>query len=127
MASVSLTDVWVHDGGNLNNYLLLGAASLIERPTNPSGTRRYSGGRYRLISVTGVQKFVDLVVDLPERDLVDTLRGWVGKLVLVRDPFGRKVWATLRSMDVEEVPMADATKVYRVFLPFEEVTVEEAV
>ena len=125
MASVSLEDVWVHDGTNLANYVVLGTSELKEKPQNFSETRRYSGGRFRLISVAGTQNSLQLIADLVNRIDLEVLRGWIGQLVLVRDPFGRKVWCTYNDIDVREVPTSEDSAVFKISISVKEVTVDE--
>jgi hypothetical protein len=93
--SLTLNDVWISDGLNPSVAYVIQALSL-QDITKVNGTvRTYAGGRQRAVSLQGTGKEVDLTVSLQDAATVTWLQGKLGSLLLLRDPFGLKVYGVM--------------------------------
>ena len=128
MATVTLTKVWLHDATDLSTNITIKASLLVEKPSRVAPVRKYAGSRFRLILVPGVEKSYVVTFLHLSRSNVDQLRTWAGKLLLLRDSLGRKLYGRFDEPTFREIPIPDsATKVFRARITFDEVTHSEAV
>ena len=127
MATVTLTKVWLHDAADLSTSIEVGAANVLENPKRLAPVRKYAGGRFRLITVPGIAKAYQLSFPYLTRSEVNQIRTWSGKLLLMRDSFGRKVYGRWDEPTFSEVPSRNNALIFRTSLTFDEVTSSEAV
>lgn len=109
MATVTLDEGWLHDAANLATFVRVDLSSVAESAEIPADVRRYAGGRLRLVTKPGPARTVSVACKLADRAAVDTLRSWVGRLLLYRDPTGRKVWSMFGEVSITEIPGGDST------------------
>jgi hypothetical protein len=103
VASVVLNTVWLNDALNPSDYASFPLMAALNVTTSQSGeVRQYAGGRTRLVLKAGTPRNISL--DLPELDRAQVawLESHVGKLVLVRDDRGRKIWAAYITAGIDE-------------------------
>lgn len=127
MATVTLSTVWFHDATDLSTSIEVGASNMLEQPGRIAPVRRYAGGRFRLVTVPGVAKSYQLTFLYLTRTNVDQIRAWVGKLLLMRDTAGRKIFGRWSEPTFNEIPIRDSDLVFQATLTFDEVTHSEAV
>jgi hypothetical protein len=103
MATLTLTAIWV-------NLVSTGAAvtatSLPGRAEDyqiPGRTETFAGGRRRAISQIGQEGTFGFTLVLVPRTDVDTLIGWMGQQVQVRDNLGRKFRGVYRAVPAQEI------------------------
>lgn len=127
MATVTLSDLWVHDASNLNSYVKVYMGSLAETSARAGEVRAYANGVFR--SITAGAQARSYSVELPYLSRVDlvTLQAWIGSPVMVRDPLGRKVFGTYFSVDASETPIGDVATVLRVSLELYQTSATESV
>lgn len=122
MASVTLTDVWLHDAGDLSSYVKLSAESIEEVAGAQAPIRRYAGGRFRMVTYPGVQKSYSITFGLLTRSEANSVRSWSGRLLLMRDPLGRATFGRYQDPRISEIPITSTDTVYAVSVTFDEVT-----
>jgi len=87
-------------------------ASFPERGSNPDlegAVRFYAGGRRRVITSASRSNTFGLTLQLlSDVDLV-LLESWAGRVLLLRDGEGRRVFGTFLSLDVEDFWDPDGT------------------
>jgi hypothetical protein len=123
MAQVILDELWIHDAADLSQHLRLILDAEDERAGADVQARTYAGGRVRMVSGPARPRSLRLRLDKVARADVDQLRAWAGRLLLFRDPRGRKIWGFYDAVPITEllVDLAD------VDLDVTEVTHTEAV
>jgi len=102
MASVLLETAWVNLASDLSQSLALWSADWSDDRSVPGAIRTYAGGRRRVVSRAG--KLRNLSVTFPTiiGAQVETLVGWAGQTVLLRDKRGRLVWCVYFSAAVSD-------------------------
>lgn len=124
MASVTLDRLYVHLASNHDDYIRIWLESEKERTSKDGEVREYAGGRMRSVVRVGRRQTLAVTHEQMARADVDKLRGYLGKLLLVREPRGRKLWAVFHDIDIDEIAPVDLVNVT---LTFHEVTHDEAV
>lgn len=102
MASVTLTQVWVHEGSDLSTSVSFGADSTSESRQVEGQVREYMGGVFRTISRAGTRQSLTIRAPYMTRTDFETLVGWTGTTVMVRDTFGRKLFGTFHGASADE-------------------------
>lgn len=123
MAEILLDELWIHDADNLATFVRVTLDRETEQPTVDGETRMYASGRMRAIVRPGRPGAHQLRCLQVERADVDQLRAWVGKLLLFREPRGRKFYGWYRALPITELPVDLAD----VDLTVDELTHSEAV
>lgn len=103
MAAVTLGHLWLHDADDLSDVLVLRLRGMSSTPERRAERREYAGGRFRL--VRGPQTVSTLTVDLSQVTSVQVARleGWTSRVLMLRDPAGRKMFGFFDQFDVEDV------------------------
>lgn len=103
MATVNLASVVLGPVDDLAAQVALEVTSLREQDAVSGAVRTYAGGRRRSVTRAGTLRTFPITADvLRDRLQLDLLRSWKGRLLLLRDPRGRKVFGTFYDLDVEE-------------------------
>lgn len=126
MTTVTLEQLWVHDANNEATYKTAWLSSLDESPSITGGPRTMASGAVRHFSRTGTVVSLSVSLELVARTTVDQLREWIGTVVMLREPRGRKLWGTFDALTVSEVPGAD-TDTVNVSFTFQQTTHTEVV
>lgn len=126
MASVALETVLLALASDLSAPLALDVSSLDEQESSTAGeVRTYANGRRRSVSRAGTVRSIAVAFDLvAARSTLTTLRSWRGRVVLFRDPYGRKMYGTFFAVDAKERIPVD---VMECSLTLTEVSFSEAV
>lgn len=124
MAIVLLNRLWLHDAANLADNVAIRVQQIDEEKSVDGDVRKYAGGRLRSVSSAGTRRTVEVELRLIERADVDTVKGWVGRKLMLRDPRGRKIFGVFHEVEVEEWPARDRATVT---FTFEELSHSEAV
>jgi len=122
MASVTLTSVWIHDASDYgaNNYVKLDDAIGLDVSAAVSGNVfEFSTGR-RWISSSVNWQDIDIVAVHVLRTDVDTLQGYIGRLLILRDPTGRQVWGIASELSIKESAETELSHVNEISFTFEE-------
>ena len=98
MAAVTLTSVWIANSLNLSTSVQLYTTTLVETPQVAGSVRAYANGRQRVVAGASKPRTVAITPTLVSAADAATLASWVGQLVLLRDPFGLKVWGSYFSI-----------------------------
>ena len=128
MATVTLTftDVWLTD---VANPAMSVHGSFSERKSDDEvagDVRPYAGGRLRSITSARTKATYPIVVQLLSDSDAALLKAWRGRVLLLRDSAGRRVFGTYFARSVEDFPMTSGT-LHNVSLTFQEITYFEAV
>lgn len=123
MASVVLDRVWVHLASDLNSHVTFFSADWSDNRSARGEVRTYANGRRRVIRRAGTSRQIGFTAKVLTRVQVDTLVSWAGRVVLVRDTKGRKVYCTFFTVDVGD--FVDGS--HEVTVAATEVTFSEAV
>lgn len=94
MASVTLTSIWLQNVADLTTALQLHSTSLVETNSQDGTVRPYANGRQRTVTTASKPRSVALSFTLVSAADAATLKSWAGQLVLVRDPFGLRMWGS---------------------------------
>lgn len=126
MASITLDTLFLHDATDLSAYVAFDAdlVSLSERASHSGEVRTYAGGRQRLITRPGEPRTINVKFEYVSPSEQQALRDWIGVLLLLRDPRGRKVYGVFHEMDVSERNPIDYTDIN---FAFQQVTASEEV
>lgn len=108
MAIVTLGDLWIHLASNLATFVQVYMGALQEESGVSGEVRRYANGVFRSITTAGNSRSIQVEMPYLDRDDLETLEGWVGQAVMVRDPLGRKVFGTFFTIETSERPIGDA-------------------
>ena len=124
--TVLFEDAWLTDVANPSVSV---HASFPERGSNPAiagEVRFYAGGRRRVITSANRSATFPLTLQLLSDADLDLLDSWAGRVLLLRDGAGRRVWGTFLALDVEDFWDPEGT-LHNVGLTFTELTYDEAV
>ena len=127
MASLTLTEVWLHQASDPSTVIKLEDATGIEIVQRVSGdVRDFATGR-RWISTNVEYEDIKITALYVDRDDVDTLRDWTGDLLVLRDPTGRQVWGVYDTLTAKEKSDTDLSDVNKISFVFMEVIGDEEV
>lgn len=124
MASVILDHLWVHDATSPADFVRLDLDGERERSGVELEVRRYANGRRRTVRRPGRDQALSVTCEQVARADTDRLRELAGRLVLVREPRGRRFWGVFAGLDVDEVFGVDYPTLS---ITFREVSHQEAV
>lgn len=103
MASITLSELWLHNGADLADYVTSqGFASQSSDRSARGEVRTYAGGRQRIIRRAGTPDRITVTLPSVSRAVVTWLEDHAGQLCLLRDPRGRKIWGTFWTVSVSE-------------------------
>lgn len=127
MTTVSLTfeDAWITDVATLVSV----HASYPERTSDDEvdgEIRAYAGGRLRSITSARTKATYPIVLQLLNDTDTALLKTWRGRLLLLRDGEGRRVFGTYFARSIEDYYDAAGT-LHDVSLTFQELTFDESV
>lgn len=124
MASVTFGRLWLNPADDLAAGRSFRLHEITAGPSLEGEFNRYAGGRIRLITRAGGAKQTHQVkLKHCDRAAIDQLEDWIGRVLLVRDPDGRRFFGAYLQMPVEERIIRTGD----VSLTFTEVTVNESV
>jgi len=127
MASLTLTEVWLHQASDPSTVITLEDATGIEIIQLVSGdVQNFAIGR-RWITTNVEYEDIKITALYVDRDDVDTLRDWVGDLLVLRDPTGRQIWGVYSSLSAKEKADTDLADVNNISFVFMEVIGDEEV
>jgi len=89
--------------------------------------RGYAGGRLRIISTPSHVRVTPLTLRGVTSTDLETLRGWRGRLLLLRDAQGWRRWGTYAGVTSDTVYPAPHVAVYEVSLTWQDVDYDESV
>lgn len=125
MATLILDKLWVNLLATGQAVSAYSARDREEAYTVPGETRTYAGGRRRSVTSAGQLGRYKFVLRQLTRTDVETLRGWCGQTVQIRDNKGRRFFAVYYGIDIAE--WKDLSAFYDVSLSADAVTIDEAV
>jgi len=123
MAGVTLDRLYLHTAADLSDYLAVYLDDLSESPEGPAEAREYANGRVRLITRPGIKSNVQIRLDLVSAADVQQLRTRAKTLLMLRDPFGRKLWGFYSAFSASQA----LNGLCDVSLTFTEITASEEV
>lgn len=103
MAGVTLTQAWVHNAADLDDYVAGDWVSGTATPSAPVEVRTYASGRRREVRGKGNDKSIAVGLRMIDRDTADWLDAMTGHRVLYRDPGKRVAWGVYQSVALTEV------------------------
>ena len=89
--------------------------------------RTYAGGRRRIISTPQRTRSTALTLRLVADSDLETLRGWAGEILLLRDGQGWRRWGTFDGVQVSTVRPSPEAPVHDVALTWQDVDYVEGV
>jgi len=99
--------------------------SVVE-PVTDGEVRFYAGGRRRVITSASRSNTFPLTLQLLSDADFRLLESWAGRVLLLRDGAGRRVWGAFFGLDVEDFWDVDGT-LHNASLTFSELTYLEGV
>jgi hypothetical protein len=126
MTTLTLDKVAVAPVSDLSAVVFLPQTTETFVDAIPSEVRIYAGGRRRAVTRPGASRNITLTLRQLDRDDYDTLAGYRGQVMLVRDQRGRAVYGVFSSIN-GAVERDRPTLVMDVTVAFSEVTVSEIV
>lgn len=94
VATLNLTGTWLTDPSNPSVSLHLVKADRAEQDTLTGSVRVFAGGRRRIILTPADTRQSTLTFQRVSEDDLATLRGWRGRVLLLRDWQGWRRWGT---------------------------------
>jgi hypothetical protein len=89
MATVTLTELHLHDEANHSLYVrTYGYAGYGQSTTTAASRRVYANGRARMVTRSGTLKTKEVVFPAATAAVVTQLAAWVSTVLMLRDPFG---------------------------------------
>ena len=117
MASVTLTNLWLHEEANHEEYIqVANLASITERASRDTRVAQRAGGRRQIITRKSRIYTADVELGLVSRDVAEWIDDRKGDLLMLRDPRGRVWWGTVREANVVEVSGHNLVNVSFAFL-----------
>lgn len=104
MASVALTELFLHDAVDPSDYVSLKHSDMQEETTAHGEKREYAGGRERLITRPGESGSYQVSTCPLGYDVIAELRARKGAVVMLRDTRGRLVYGTYFKLAVADLP-----------------------
>lgn len=103
MASVTLTDLWLHDSTDLTDSIQIPLNTLAEMRGKVEGkVTRYAGGRLREVRRVGDADSYTISLVMVPVATYDKLVGWSGTLLLMRGPKGRLTYGVYHNISGSE-------------------------
>jgi len=102
MAVLNLETAWVNLASDLSQSLALWSADWSDGRSVPGDVRTYAGGRRRVVSRAGKLRNLSVTFPTVTGAQVETLVGWAGQTILLRDKRGRIVWCVYFSVSVSD-------------------------
>lgn len=105
MATVTLTEVWIHDAAEPSNYVTSDGFGT-GGPTDAARgeVRTYAQGRRRVIRRAGRSRTYDRTFPAVSDAWLEWMGDHIGSTVMVRDPKGRLFFGVFWSLDVTDLP-----------------------
>lgn len=120
MASVSLTEVWVHDADDPSDYVTSDGFGEGGPTDSVVGeVRRYAQGRRRAVRRAGRTRRYRRTFPAVSDEWIDWMDDHIGSTVMVRDPKGRLFFGVFWEIDIPDLPGGAAPDVT---VAFESVT-----
>lgn len=128
MTTVMLTieDVWLTDVADPSVSVRAASPERSSEVELDGEVRFYAGGRRRVITSARDTAKYPLTLQWLTDAQVATLTGWRGRVLLLRDAFGRRVFGSYLALDVKDV-YVDGGRASIVSLTFTELTYSDAV
>lgn len=101
MASVTLDKLWLHDAADPATYLALPARVPDEVDSAVGEVRTYAGGRQRVVTRAARPRKLNYELIRVSSSDLETLRGWKGTILLLRDYHGRRLWGVYFELGIK--------------------------
>lgn len=124
MATLTLTQLWLNVADSPSTGQGFGVVGLKVSQVEPLEIQRSANGRLRAFTRPGSQQVLSCTVSEATRAEVNTLLGWIGTTLLVRDWTGRLFYGVYAGLEVVELGFADYADVG---LQISEVTYQDTV
>ena len=127
MAEITLIEMWLHPASDLATSLnvALNQFSAAE-PSVAGSSEMFANGNLRYVRSVGDKTTIRVaLVELTYDDFL-ILKGWVGILLLYRDPKGRKLYGTFSKLNTSD-KSGDPARLRSASLDLEQVTFSEEV
>ena len=121
---VAFADAWLTDVSAPSVSLTASFPARSSDSTLDGAVRFYAGGRRRVITTARSTRTFPLILQWLDDSQVATLDLWRGRVLLLRDVSGRRVFGTFLSMAVEDIFQPAGTRHF-VTLTFTEITYSE--
>jgi len=102
VATVLLEKAWMNLASDLSQSLALWSADWSDNRSVPGDVHTYAGGRRRVVSRAGKMRNLSVTFPVITSAQWETLVGWAGETVLLRDKRGRIVWCVYFSVSVSD-------------------------
>lgn len=102
MAAVTLDRAFLSLAADPSLYVAAFTSGRAEIQAAPGEVRRMANGRLRVITRAGTARRVDVTLRQLSAVDVETVRSWLGTVVLFRDVWGRKVYGAYFDVDVSD-------------------------
>ncbi len=89
MASITLSECWLHELANLSSFVRLPHSDLQIDAEREVSTRVRAGGRVVAVSRPVRHRTATFTAHTVDRVTLDRLDGWMGSLMMLRTPNGR--------------------------------------
>lgn len=99
MATINLTQIWIHDAADLSSYITADVLEVQPSFAIDGEVRTYAGGRRRLITRAGRSRSLPLTLELVAAADVAQLEAWAGQLLMVRAPQGLLMFGSFLGLE----------------------------
>lgn len=127
MASISLTEVWIHQANDISTLIKLLDATSIGINAEIAGSIKNTPTGRKWITTGVTWQDIQVTALHVLRSDVDILYSWIGDLVVLRDPTGRQVWGIYKKLNVKESSSTELVRVSKISFTLNEVLGDAAV
>lgn len=127
MATVTLSDLWIHQVSDLSAFVQVYMGSLSEESGSDGEVRHYANGVTRAVTTATRTRTVSVELPFLARVDFELLQDWAGQPVMIRDPLGRKVFGVFFSVEASERPIGDVTMVLSAGFELSQLSLSEEV
>jgi hypothetical protein len=124
MASIVLERTWLADANDPADSVALFTTGRTDMREQGGEVRTYANGRQRLVTTAGRRQTLAVTFRLVDAATLAKLDSWAGRVLLLRDPWGRKMYGTYLGLSVTDYA---ARAGHDVQLTFQQVSFSEAV
>lgn len=111
MATVDLTELWLHTASDLSDYLLLEQDNENAPYSTPGDRRLYAGGVLRAVTTPGTAEDVNVFCSYVSTEDYENLKTRVGIPQMLRDQRGRVLFGIIFSLDPTDLVVIDGVSV----------------
>lgn len=127
MATLDLSALWIHRADDFSVMLNIPLAGLTTQKQQTTSVKAMANGTLRAVTTPETRNQYRVILELIDRTQLAALESWTAIPLMIRDPFGRKLFGVMSTVPAQEQPIQNKTLVGRVSFTFDEITMTEEV